>query len=334
MRGPSSHREEGAVLLTTLLLMSFMATLAVAIATDTRASVRRTVAIEDGRQASHYLAGAEAFALATIAQRFAELDADALNSALRTPQVLTFPIGDGLITVSVTDGSHCLSPTDALDANGQRRLSNLFTSLGVPPFEAQSLTVALTDWQDPDQNPQAGGAEDAHYLLQPVPYRTADTPITAPFEMRAVRGFTSERYAALAPWLCVRGAEVVAVNANTLGPQDAPLLAATLGASVFPERAVSLLADRPEEGWTDTSLDEALERNGFDPSERVGLGTQTDTIRADIRVTYRGRERVARLYTDRGGNLLSREAGEALSPSRPLQTGAVGTEQNVQESSP
>ena len=326
MRAP--RKDEGAVLLTTLLIMSFMASLAVTISGDVRFAVRRTVAVEDTLQAANYLSGAESYALAYVRDNFAELEDPAFNALLLAGQSATLPIPGGAITLSLSDGSNCLNPAGVVggepvedSADGrtapQNRLINLMTLRGIPNFEAQSLVFALVDWQDPDNNVSPGGAEDAHYMLGTPAYRSADTPITTVSEMRAVRGMTAERFAAIAPWMCVTDTGPATLNVNTLTPAHAPLLAASLGDFQTETTALDLLSRRPPEGWTggeEGTLKEALSGIGVgDIPDNVG--TAPSALRVDLAVTFRGSTRRARLYTTVDGTLLSRERGDAIGPT-------------------
>jgi len=313
----SAHpKEDGAVLLTTLLIMSFMASLVVTITGDVRYAVKRTVSVEDALQAAHYLDGAEAYALTYIQETLSQTDPTALNVLLQTPQDSVLPIDGGAITLSLTDGSNCLNPAGVTtDEAAQSRLTNLLTLLDVPNFEAQSIVFALADWQDADNNVSPGGAEDAHYMLGTPAYRSADSSITTVTEMRAVRGMTPEIFARLAPWMCVKGNADTALNINTFTESQAALLSATFGPGLTANVGTSVLADRPPGGW---SSNQALLESGVLAAYNISedalatLDTSPSALRVDITIAYRGTQRRARLYADLNGQLLSRERDEAV----------------------
>ena len=61
MSAPSKHNEKGTVLLTTLLIMSVMAAVAVAIIDDIRFAVKRTINVGDYAQVDWYVKGGEDF---------------------------------------------------------------------------------------------------------------------------------------------------------------------------------------------------------------------------------------------------------------------------------
>ena len=79
----------------------------------------------------------------------------------------------------------------ALDVNsaGAERLQRLFRAAGARPGEADSLTDALLDWRDGDDEPRPLGAESAWYRPhEELPPR--DGPIADVAELRRIRGMS------------------------------------------------------------------------------------------------------------------------------------------------
>ena len=327
-----SHREDGAVLLTTLLIMTIMATLAVSLMNDARFAIRRAIAIEDIAQAELYLDGAEAYALDYASNELLQLDPEQLSLALTSAQDIVFPIEDGVITLTLRDGTNCASPEDAGGAQAER-LSRLFQLRGVPQSDALSLVNRIKDWQDADQTLSPGGAEDGSYLTLQRPYRTAGSPMSAVSELRAIEGFTPDIYARVAPFMCVGTADSP-VNVNTLTPADAPLLAAAMATSEA--EALGLISQRPPGGWSDLALfvdeptaddpvpDPELEPDlELDDPLEPATPTQADgaqafvlepqSLNVGLRVDYRGRTRFGRVRLSLQGEptVLSRQRGEA-----------------------
>ena len=303
------HKEDGAVLLTTLLAMTFIAALAVSIVDDVVFTIKRSTAVDDAQQAAHYLDGAEAFALAALEQQIGELEPTAMNALLLSGQPIIFPIEDGTLAVTVTDGSNCLSP-DMSNGDAPERFTRFLRLAGVEA-DAQALTLNLVDWQDADQG-TSGGAEDGTYLNETPAYRTADSPIGAISEVRAVRGFTPEIYQAIAPWLCVKPGAPQSLNVNTLRPEEAPVLAAALNLDIASARG--LLSQRPPEGWAAGAFSELLDE---DAQALAGqIGDVPTVYRLNIRVDYRDAVRHAQLMVSGDGNLevIHRARGEAALP--------------------
>jgi general secretion pathway protein K len=102
------------------------------------------------------------------------------------------------------------------DLQGRFNLNNLVNKEGIPDqvnvnaFEALLVALGLepkwapmlVDWIDADLVPQPdGGAEDALYMGQVPPYRTANRYITSTSELLALPGFGRDRYLKIAPYI-------------------------------------------------------------------------------------------------------------------------------------
>lgn len=304
------QNEDGAVLITTLLIMSLIATLAVSIMDDVLYATKRLIAAEDGAQAAHYVNGAEEFALATIADQLETTSLADLNSFLLSGQTIIFPITDGNLTVRFRDAANCLSPHITENAGAQERFIR-FLRQSSSGQSAEQIMLAIKDWQDADQASQ-GGAEDGYYLNQTPAYRTADSPVTTVSELRAIRGITQELYAEIAPYLCVKPGADPAVNINTLLPTEWPVLSASLGMPATMAR--DLLAKRPSEGWDVSAFAELPEFDDEDFAAYLDLiRYEPDLLRVNIRVEYRGSVRHSQLMVtaDRNPRVIHRIRGEA-----------------------
>jgi len=122
--------------------------------------------------------------------------------------------------------------------------------IGVPGQTAEGIAAATADWIDSDAAPLPFGAEDAAYRGKPAPYRTANTLMTDPSELRAVAGVTAELYDTLAPYVCTLPvAKPSQININTLQPEQAPLLAMLAPDTMDLGKARALLLQRPADGY-------------------------------------------------------------------------------------
>ena len=277
-------KDKGAVLLTTLLIMSLMSAVAVAMMDEIRVAILRSGNMKAHAQAEWHLKAAESFAESYVETNFLPLSAIEKNVALRRPIESALEIDNGLMALTIMDGSQCLplsnltstqGPSDGNDGDNfdneeddtdgaglSEPLVNLMEDLGLPQLEAQALAAAIRDWQDEDQQISDGGAEDFTYLALDPAYRTPNAPMHSIGELRAIRGMNEEIYRILTPYVCAGDAERDgAVNINTLQPYHLPLLAALLG----PEEenlAAEILQRRPIEGYKNISDD--LEDSGLD----------------------------------------------------------------------
>jgi general secretion pathway protein K len=256
--------EEGAALLTVLLLVAVMAALC-------------AVALERLRLATHLatngiaLDQARAFAVGGEAVIVARIGAFAGPSIDRTTlagnwnsRAFTIPIPGGLAVARVRDGGNCFnlnSVAEGAAANelttrpaGGQQFVALQEVLGIDRGTATRIAAALSDWIDADSTPNPGGAEDVEYSRAARPYRTSNTLLAEASELRAVAGVTPEIYATLRPWICaLPGTQMSPINVNTLLADQAPLLAMLLPGLIAPDRARDVLIRRPAAGWGSTA---------------------------------------------------------------------------------
>ncbi|MGB6231150.1 MAG: hypothetical protein WBF53_13600, partial [Litorimonas sp.] len=105
MSRPGFTRDEGTVLLSTLLVLSLMSAVALALLATLRQSVDRTVQLEASAQAKLYLSGAREFAESRM-RALAGLDDRALNALLLEAQPVVLPLDRGSIALAMSDGTH------------------------------------------------------------------------------------------------------------------------------------------------------------------------------------------------------------------------------------
>jgi general secretion pathway protein K len=252
--------EEGAALLTVLLLVAVMAVIS-AVALE-----RLTLAT---RLVGNAGAIAQARAYAGAAEQLVRLRLSDLVAArpgrttLRggwhgTPMPL--PVPEGRATAMATDGGNCFNLNSVVAGSSEEQLSvrpagvaqftALMQLLGIAPREAAVVAAAAADWIDTDGIPQPGGAEDEVYLRAATPYRTANRFMADASELRAVNGVTPAIYATLRPWICaLPTSDLSPINVNTLLPSQAPLFAMLLPGKLTIDQARQLLAQRPADGY-------------------------------------------------------------------------------------
>ena len=247
-----SDKEQGTVLLTTLLIMGVMAALSVAIIDDIRFAVKRIINVGDYAQTDWYVKGAEDFAASYISQTVGPLSDEAKNLAFIEPQIFTFPFDGGAMTLNVRDGTHCFSlgslvtPEGAQNSVGVRQFSSLLTALGWPNNNALNQSMVLADWIDSDSQRAPNGAEDGDYLRRNPAHRTANIPVSSVMELRVLEGMTEDIYQSIRPYLCARGAgQMTEFNINTATPLDAFVLSTLLGGPDFLQTAIRLITERP-----------------------------------------------------------------------------------------
>jgi general secretion pathway protein K len=257
---PVKPSERGAALLTVLLLVAVISVLAAGALEKLRLSTRlaaNAAAIEQAR--------AFAYAAETVAtiRVNAILDQDAARTTLAggwAGRPYALPVPGGAATLTVTDGGNCFnlnslvaeSEPGVYTARPDRIIQfvRLMKLIGIPGQTAEGVAAASADWIDTDTNPLPSGAEDSAYLGKAVPYRTANTLMTDPSELRAVAGVTPELYEKIAPWVCTLPvAKPSRINVNTLQPEQAPLFAMLFPDTLDLGKARALLLQRPADGY-------------------------------------------------------------------------------------
>ncbi|PHS40801.1 MAG: hypothetical protein COA91_02920 [Robiginitomaculum sp.] len=330
----SRKNERGAVLLTTLLLMTVMAGLAVAIMDDIRFSVNRAVGVQNAAQADWYMRGGEAFAenwlnsLNSPNSNVADNQAGFAQIVL-AQQPIVFPFGEGQdvdsgdLGIVVSDGRNCFNVNQLANSKTNKitrgLLADLLTFLQFDTLQAESFAASIQDWVDGDIIPEQGGAEDLTYSNKSPPYHAANTLMVDITELRAIEGITEDFYLQMRPFLCaVNDIKPNKINLNTLHKEQWPLLAILFDREdgedeASAQAAQAVIAQRPLAGYATVETVWALPE--VKALELKGVGkdmaaVKTDLVNLEIIVRLGGQTRRQQvsfsLSGDTGAKLLSR----------------------------
>ncbi|MEL6686547.1 MAG: type II secretion system minor pseudopilin GspK [Pseudomonadota bacterium] len=262
-RRPVTDREAGTVLLSTLLVLSLMSAVTLALLATLRRSVTQTAELEARAQADLYARGAQDFVQSQL-DDLSGIDGELLNAELREPQLTVLPFDNGSLSVSVSDGTHCFRLSALSDSSGtgsdaaQSRFSALMQAIGLDNVQAARIAAAAVDWVDQDQQTRPGGAEDGTYQSRiDLPHRTANVPMESVSELRAVDGMSEKLFQVLRPHLCIGEVGIpTRFNLDTAQPRHAPVLAAiltdVLEQSEAERLALDLITSRPADGYGST----------------------------------------------------------------------------------
>lgn len=264
MDSARDKREAGTVLLSTLLVMSLMSVVALALLATVRTSVLRTGELAARAQADLYASGAEDFVQSQL-DVVAGLDGAALNAQLSTGVPIVLPFDNGSISMDVSDGSHCfrlsaLSTSAGLGSDtAQQRLVSLIQAVGIDAPRAARVAASAVDWVDADTQTRPGGAEDGTYLSRQArpnsqdvgPHRTPNVAMTSVTELRAIDDMDERLFRTLLPHLCLgTTGTLTQFNIDTAEARHAPVLAAILGGGSQAEQvALDLITARPGGGY-------------------------------------------------------------------------------------
>lgn len=306
MMGNQLHRQHGLAVVTVMLILALMATLAAFMLESEHIAIRKTsnaVQAEQGYQSA--LTG-EQWALAVLRKDLeddlqkdqpAQLPVnDHLNEdwvSLKAPPV---SIPDTEVSIAIIDESARFNLNNLLvatpadrkpvepDENGEIQLSDhqvwmfafqgLLQSLGLD----DQLRFALEEWLDADTDQQRiseMAAEDNEYQSEDPPYRAANRLIEDLSELRLIKGFDDKAISKLRPFVTVLPSYGARMNANTV---DAHLFQTIFRASGGqPEFVSSSDADTLEQLRGDNGIAnfeqsflEALPALGLDPRRLFG----------------------------------------------------------------
>ncbi|NNM77901.1 type II secretion system minor pseudopilin GspK [Sphingomonas sp. ID1715] len=249
-------------------------------------------------QARAYAVAAEGIAMSRIT---ALVEAD----PARTPapeqwngRETALPLPGGAASAVVRDGGNCFNLNSVASGQPGQPLTTrpqgiaqfvaLMQLLGIGEGEARKVAVSLADWIDSDTLPQPEGAEDQAYAGGDTPYRTGNTLLADPSELRAVAGVTPELYDKVRPWVCTLPVtDLSPINVNTLAPEQALLLSMLMPDKLSPDRARTLLLARPPGGfesayafWRSSALQGMAP--GGDVEAQTGVRTRWFTLRLRV----------------------------------------------------
>jgi general secretion pathway protein K len=298
-------RERGAALLAVLLLVAVTGAIAASMVESLRLS--RTVAVNATArdQGRLFADGVEQLALLTIDDQVLRSPerttlAGNWNGATRTVRLP----GGAVADIVVRDGSNCFNINSVVDgqpgrpfvrrASGVAQFVGLMIALQVPEQDARRIAEAAADWVDSDVATGPAGAEDEAYAGGPAPYRTGNTLFADPGEVRVLAGMTPDIYARIRPWICALPVnDLSPININTLGVDQAPLLAMLAPGQIGLDRARQVLGQRPSGGWNNQVefwRIEAMSELNVPLDVQIQPQLKTSWFTLDVRIRLMGNE--------------------------------------------
>lgn len=249
--------EQGAALLTVLLLVAVISALAVSALDKLTIATRLSGNMSAIDQSRAYARAGELIAASRIASLAQAAPGRTTLAGGWMGRAMPFPIDGGTATATLRDGANCFNLNSLVSASGEGtyaarpsgiiQFEGLMTALGLARPVARRISLAAADWSDSDTVPLPGGAEDESY----DGYRTGNTLFADPSELRAVAGVTPEVYALLKDWVCaLPAAELSPINVNTLLEPQFPLLMMLLPDQLTQAAARKLIVERPAEGYS------------------------------------------------------------------------------------
>lgn len=207
---PSGQR--GVALIVALLVVALATVMIASLIDRGELALARTRNQRLDAQAQAYAQGLEAYAARVLMQDWAANGgASDSNQSMWAVPLPPTPVPQGLITATMSDRNGCFNLNNLVGADGKpnapwpEKFGRLLAALKLDP----RLTDAVLDFMDTQP-----GSDDPYYLSQPIPYRAAKRGFVHVSELRLVKGFGGDVYAALEPHVCAlpRGTRI---NVNT-----------------------------------------------------------------------------------------------------------------------
>ncbi len=250
-------KEEGAALLTVLLLVAVISVLAMSALDKLTIATRLAGNMSAMDQSRAYAQAGELVAASRIASIAQASPGRTTLAGGWMGKPTPFPIDGGTATVTLRDAGNCFNLNSLVIGGGEGgytarpaaivQFEGLMVAIGIARPTARRISLAATDWIDSDTQPLPGGAEDESY----DGYRTGNTLMADASELRAVAGVSPEVFSVLRPWVCaLPDAELSPLNVNTLTEKQFPLLMMLLPGQLPDASARKLIAERPADGYS------------------------------------------------------------------------------------
>lgn len=230
------RRNEGAILITTLWILTILTLLAMGIGMRVGMDVKMIGFFINSYKA-HYIAEAGIRKTIFLLEKDSNKNADSFNEIWSSGYdydkeqfvLKDIKVGEGAFTVGYEiekdeEGKPvCLY--GAGDESGRLNINELGDDIiaKLPGFTPE-IAAAVLDWRDEDDLPGPGGIEGDYYEGLEAPYECKDAKFSAPEELLLVKGMTREIYEGVKDIITVY-TEGKAVNINTASGETLAVLA-------------------------------------------------------------------------------------------------------------
>jgi len=284
--------QRGVALITAVMITAVIAIAAVAMASQQTLALRRTSNIIDSDRAYVFALGVESWAQQMLMRDLKQSKIDSLEEDW-AQQLPPIAVEGAMVTGHMEDMQARFNLNNLIDKKGKasaldlKRFRQLLTVVGVD----SGLADGVVDWIDPDSDvTQPNGAEDGEYMRSDVPYRAANRPFASVSELLMVKGFTTENYQKIAPFVTALP-EYTDIDINT-APKE---ILMALGNGVTESDAQTVIDARGDQGFDSVSAftgQQALAGRGVKPT---GLSVSSDYFLLDAATKFGGGQ--SRLYS-------------------------------------
>ncbi|WP_022939999.1 type II secretion system minor pseudopilin GspK [Psychromonas hadalis] len=254
----SPKKQQGIALITVLMILAIMVTIAATMTGRLTMSLKRTEGLIFSQSVYWYGQAAGDFGRMVLNQDFADSSVVSLDQNWALPEMI-FPLENGNIAGEFKDMRSCfnLNALGVKDKGNIRatpvtQFQTLLEAIGINDYAAEMIAESSRDWVDKDDVSNAAqGAEDSIYQARSVPHLAANNLMVDISELRAVQGVGQKVYERISPYLCAIPTKDQKINVNTVTIEQAAILYALFKQDF--DFALSdfskLLEDRPVSGW-------------------------------------------------------------------------------------
>jgi len=272
-------RSRGAALLMAILTVALIASVSSAIIAEHSAAIEQLGGRSDQAQARWLTRASVDWARNVLEwwmRRYGSKTIDTPESEWAT-KVPPMPIDEGEVSGEMVDLSSRFN-INSLVKNGianpgqQTIFLRLLDNLGIPASQAQSLSAAITDWIDTDENTSTLGAETNWYTTNGRTVYPPQAPLIDINELLAVRGMSSELLERLRPYITALPDNATTINVNIA---SAEVIAAFVG-NLPLAQARTIVSNRQGNYFQDVSTFIGL----------LPQGSQYNTTQFDVKSQY------------------------------------------------
>ncbi|HET7315513.1 type II secretion system minor pseudopilin GspK [Salinisphaera sp.] len=212
------RRQRGVALLTAMLIVALATVICTAMISRMTLAMHRSGNIWNAEQAWWYGVGIENWLGTKLREDAQHSKIDSLQELWARP-VDYLPIDGGSISGRIVDLQGRFNLNNLVLGNPETSAAQLVRLIqavsDTDEITARTIAQAAHDWIDSDITPlRPYGAEDNYYLGLTPAYRTGNTLMVSPSELRAVRGMTPALYRRLVPYICALPT-ATAINVDT-----------------------------------------------------------------------------------------------------------------------
>ena len=289
-----NHKSQhGAALIIVLFIVALASILAVEMSANLLVQVQKSTNIQGHQQAKLYAYAAEELAIKALLQsKKDDPEKTTLKQIWAQQGDIPYPVDNGTLQGKITDLQACLNlnalrvkapqagSTDKTNPAHTALLALLENIEDLPAEESEeAMADSVYDWLDEDSITYRSGAEEDEYLSRKSPYMTANSFFASSSELRLVKGFNPLVMEKILPYVCViPGSELLAINVNTIAPEQALLLSALID-GLSESGAQSVLSVRPEEGFN--NIEEFFEQVNQQGAQNVKSVEKLFTINSE-----------------------------------------------------